>query len=268
MKRVLITGTNGRIGGMLMRELRNTGRYDVIATARHADPERGILAMNLLDKERILELTKGVDAVIHMAAYLGPGEFEEKVIPNNILGVYYIYEAMRINKVKRMVYGSTNHVIGFYKTTDVIEENTPYRPDTFYGLSKATSELMGRMYSDKYGISCINIRIGHYPADDEPKSPRRTTVWISHRDMAHLVECCLEAPDDIRFLNLYGISKNTGRVWPIDHLKELIGYDPQDDGAVFLERANDPEWSKSFRDAKGNFVDDTGHMGGEFINRE
>ena len=263
MKRVLITGTNGRIGGMLMRQLRKTGEYEIIATARNADPSRDILDMNLLDKDRIMELTKGVDAIVHMAAYLGLGQFEEKVIPNNILGVYYLYEAMRLNNVKRMVYGSTNHVVGFYKVEDRITEDSPYRPDTFYGLSKITSEMMGRMYSDKYGISCINIRIGHYSANDEPQTPRRAKVWISQRDMAQLVRRCLEAPEDIKFLNVFGISKNTGRFWPIDHLKELIGYDPQDNGEVFL---NDPDriWGGA-RDENGAFTDDNGYMGGDFV---
>ena len=48
MKRVLITGCAGRIGGMLMTGLRRTGRYDVVATARRAD-RTGILAMDLRD---------------------------------------------------------------------------------------------------------------------------------------------------------------------------------------------------------------------------
>lgn len=250
-----------------MRELRKSGKYEVIATARHADPERNILDMNLLDKDRILELTRGVDAIIHMAAFLAPGEFEEKVVPNNILGVYYIYEAMRINKVPRMVYGSTNHVVGFYKAGDAVDDSSLYRPDSFYGLSKCTAELMGRLYSDKHGISSINIRIGHYPGDDRPMTPRRATIWISSRDMLQLVECCLNAPEDIRYLNVFGTSRNTNRPWPIDHLKELIGYDPQDDGAVFLDMLQDKSFVSNMRDADGHYIDDNGYMGGDFVYR-
>ena len=262
--KVLITGTNGRIGGMLMNELRKLDRYEVVATARNADPARGILDMNLLDSERIMELTQGVDAIVHMAAYLGPGQFEEKVIPNNILGVYYIYEAMRINGVKRMVYGSSNHAVGFYKVGEEVTGESPCRPDSFYGLSKVTAEMMGRLYSDKYGLSCINIRIGHYSPTNEPKTPRKCRVWISHRDMAQLTCCALDAPEDIKFLNVYGISKNTGRYWSIDHLKELIGYDPQDNGEVFL---NDPnKVLGGERKENGDFADDTGYMGGEYVN--
>jgi len=261
-KRVLITGANGRIGGMLMRELRKIDRYEIIATARNADPTRDILDMNLLDKDRIMELTKGVDVIVHMAAYLGPGQFEEKVIPNNIVGVYYIYEAMRINCVKRMVYGSSNHATGYYKVGDEVTGDSPYRPDSYYGLSKVVAETMGSLYSDKCGISCINIRIGHYAPNDAPGTPRRCKVWISHRDMAQLVCCSIDAPEDIKFLNVYGISKNTGRYWPIDHLKDLIGYDPQDNGEVFL---NDPNhvWTGA-RNENGEFMDNTEYMGGEF----
>lgn len=264
MKRVLITGTNGRIGGMLMRELRTSGRYEVIATARNADSEKGIISMNLLDKGRIFELVRDVDAVVHMAAYIDPGEFEERVIPNNILGIYYIYEAMRKNKVPFMVNGSTNHVAGFYRNDEEITGDSPYRPDSFYGFSKCAAEIMGRLYHDKYGIRCINIRIGHY--NREPLSPRKAKIWISPGDMLQLTECCIEAPRDVTFLNLFGTSANTSRYWPIEHLKGLIGYEPRDNGDKFL---NDPSriWPYK-KDKQGNFADDSGYMGGDFVYRE
>ena len=264
VKKVLITGTNGNIGGMLMNKFRESGKYEVIATARNADPERNILAMNLLDRERILELTKGVDVIVHMAAYMVPGRlFEEQVIPNNIVGTYYIYDAMRANNVGRMVYGSSNHTIGYYRSDDQITGDSPTKPDTYYGVSKVACEALGSVYSSKYDISCINIRIGHFPRHGKPISPYRTKTWISPRDMAHLVGCCIDAPPEIKFLNVFGISKNTDRPWPIDHLKDLIGYDPQDDGADYMEEAKNFEW---YQDGKGGYKDETGYMGGDFVN--
>jgi uronate dehydrogenase len=81
--------------------------------------------------------------------------------------------------------------------------------------------------------------------------------------MLHLVECCIEAPDDIRFLNVFGVSNNTGRFWSNDGVKELIGYDPQDDGSRYLEDARKIErWKVPGED---RFRDDTGYMGADFI---
>lgn len=257
MKTVLITGCAGRIGGFLLESLRETGRYRVIGTARNADPARGIEAMNLLDAERILQLTRGVDVIVHMAAYLGPGAFAEKALPNNVLGTYHLYEAMRQNGVGRMVNGSSNHVMGFYKETDHINDDSPVRPDSVYGLTKAMAETIGRLYSDKYGISCINIRIGSFSPTDEVVSYRRTRSWVSRRDLLQLVECCINAPESVRFLNCFGISNNLERFWDIEETKRILGYQPQDDGHDQLEEA-------LARNRYGD-SDKTGYMGADFV---
>ena len=41
-------------------------------------------------------------------------------------------------------------------------------------------EVMGRYYSDKHGISCINIRIA-LSVPDHPLSPLKTRTWVSQR---------------------------------------------------------------------------------------
>lgn len=263
MKRVLITGCAGRIGGMLMTGLRRSGRYDVIATARRADPERGILAMDLREADTIKALMTGVDTVVHMAAFLGAFDFEERILPNNVAGTYHLFEAMRENGCRRMVNGSTNHVVGFYKTTDKIDGDSPHRPDTLYGLGKAMVEVMGRYYSDKHGISCINIRIGHYSVPDYPLSPLKTRTWVSQRDMLQLVECCIEAPEEVRFLNVFGVSNNTGRFWSNEGVREAIGYEPQDDGILYLEEAKKIDWWKV--PGEDRYRDETGYMGMDFV---
>ena len=244
MKTILLTGAAGRIGAMLHEALSAAGKYRVIATARNAEPEKNILAMNILDYDRVNELMRGVDVVVHMAAYLQEGMFHERALPNNVAGVYNLYEAMRQNGAKRMVYGSTNHVVGFYRDTDKVTGDSPQRPDSVYGLTKAMAETIGRMYSDKYGISCINVRIGSYDPDDHVSNYRRTRTWISRRDLAHLIECAVEAPEDVMFLNVFGVSGNAERFWDIGEAQRLLGYKPQDDGHEHLEEAlrSNPDW--------------------------
>jgi uronate dehydrogenase len=263
MKRVLITGCAGRIGGMLMTGLRQSGRYDVVATARRADPDRGILAMDLRDTDNVKHLMNGVDTVVHMAAFLGAFDFEERILPNNVVGTYHLFEAMRENGCHRMVNGSTNHVVGFYKITDKIDGDSPPRPDTLYGLGKAMVEVMGRYYCDKHGISCINIRIGHYSVPDHPLSPLKTRTWVSQRDMLQLVERCIDAPEDVRFLNVFGVSNNTDRFWTNEGVREAIGYEPQDDGVLYLDEARKIDWWKV--PGEDRYRDETGYMGMDFV---
>ena len=55
--------------------------------------------------------------------------------------------------------------------------------------------------------------------------------------MLQLIVCCIEADDELKFLNLYGTSANSDNYYNIDYLEELIGYKPQDDATKALELA-------------------------------
>ena len=90
---------------------------------------------------------------------------------------------------------------------------------------------MGSMYADKHGMTVACLRIGTFRNPDRPDNARHLLTWISHRDMAHLVERCIEAPD-YHFAILYGISNNTRARW--DNSKAAhIGYRPQDDSEMY-----------------------------------
>jgi uronate dehydrogenase len=234
-KRILITGASGTIGSCLLEGLRETGRYDVIGADVHPDERIGVVELDVTDASRLLELTKGVDTVLHIAWADDGEDFLGKVLPINVTGAYHLYEAARKNGVKRIIFASSNHATGYYKVGEEVEPTDPYRPDSFYGLSKCYIELLGRLYADKHGISSINMRIGNFPGDDRPHSERAKHIWISERDMLQLSERCIEADEGIKFLCLYGTSANTDNYYNIDDLQELIGYKPQDDASRVLE---------------------------------
>ncbi|SDC44279.1 uronate dehydrogenase [Paenibacillus sp. UNCCL117] len=234
-KRILITGASGRIGSCLLKGLQETGRYDIVAGDIEADAERGGVKLDVTDASRLLELTKGIDTVLHIAWAKDEEDFLGKVLPINVTGAYHLYEAARKNGVKRIVFASSNHATGYYKVGEEVEPTDPYRPDSFYGLSKCYIELLGRLYADKHGISSINMRIGNFPGDDRPHSERAKHIWISERDMVQLSKCCIEADERIKFLCLYGTSANSDNYYNIDELEDLIGYKPQDDASRVLE---------------------------------
>ncbi|APB75036.1 MULTISPECIES: NAD-dependent epimerase/dehydratase family protein [Paenibacillus] len=236
-RKLLITGAAGTIGKVLYEGLKAEGKYEIIAADVKRDEEAGIVEMDIHDAARLAELTRGVDTVLHFAWIKDEGDFLGKVLSGNVSGAYKLYEAAVKNGVKRIVFASSNHATGFYKVGESIDVEDPYRPDSFYGLSKCYIELLGRLYADQGKISSMNIRIGNFPGDDRPHSERAAHIWISDRDMIRLTVCCIEARPEMSYLNLYGTSANTDNYYDIGYLEEQIGYKPQDNAAELLEQA-------------------------------
>ena len=235
MKRILITGAAGRIGRVICAGLRQTSDYDVVAADIRADEDADIVVMDVRDRDSVEAQMSGVDTVIHLAWYMQSDKFYDQIVPVNVVGTYNVYEAARLNGVKRVIFGSSNHVTGFYRIGETVTPDMPMRPDSLYGLAKTWGEMVGRMYADKYDISSINIRIGNFSEQNQPQSLRATRIWISHRDMVQLVIRCIEADPSIQHLALYGTSDNSRKYWAIDYLADLIGYRPLDDGEVYIK---------------------------------
>src|SRR3712207_9306172 len=73
----------------------------------------------------------------------------------------------------------------FPYTTLFRSADCAFRPDGYYGLSKAYGELMGRLYWDKHGVENVNLRIGScFP---EPTDARMLSTWLSYADLVRLV---------------------------------------------------------------------------------
>lgn len=243
MRKILLTGANGRIGRVVVEGLRQTGDYEVVATDVQPDDERNIQALDVQDTAALNAIMQGVDTVIHLAWYMKSDAFYEQIVPVNVVGTYNVYEAARLNGVKRVIFGSSNHVTGYYRIGEPVMPDMPMRPDSLYGLSKCWGELVGRLYTDKYGLSSINIRIGNFSVENEPQSLRASHIWISHRDVVQLLTACIEARPEIDFLTLYGTSANSKNWYQIDYLSDVIGYQPMDDGGQYEDklRAKNPD---------------------------
>ena len=236
MKRIVVTGGGGHIGSVIVDGLKKTGNYEVISAAHHPNAERGEIPLDVCDLQSCIDALKGADMVVHMAFWLQNDDFVGKSVPTNIIGTYNLFEAARINGVQRIVFGSSNHVYGFYPVDAFVCDYAEYRPDSIYGLSKCCAETIGRYYSDRFGISCFNIRIGHCRGTRSGYAPgaRECKQWLSNRDAVQLVMCCLEADPSILYKCMAGTSNNTGNYWDIGMLKDEIGYDPQDDGSEMI----------------------------------
>jgi nucleoside-diphosphate-sugar epimerase len=257
MKTILITGAEGNIGTGLRRNLAD--RYALRSLTRTPVDGLESTVADIADLDAILPALDGVDAVIHLAASATVDAEWADVLHNNIEGLYNVFEASRRAGVRQVVFASSNHAVGGYEADGVpalyrrasgvmVGIDAPLRPDSLYGVSKAFGEAMGRYFVEKFGLKVYCLRIGSVLADDDPRSDsitkgagpfwlppmspedrlrRYAATWLSHADLARLVDACLRA-EHIDFGIYYGVSDNPYRFWTLDNARADLGFWPED----------------------------------------
>jgi uronate dehydrogenase len=247
---VLITGAAGNLGAKLHRHL--DGRYPLRLLDR--DP-RGDAAVLRADLSRWdshwIEPFRGADVVVHLAADPVAQQTWPNLIGPNVDALIHVFQAAVLAGVRRVVFASSNHVMGGYKddpepallTTDLPPRpGTHYvadgqaRDSTHYGSAKLFGERLGRCVADAHGLSVLAVRIGWVKPganlpEDIPldRGDWFRLMWLSNRDYCHLMECCIRADPSLGFAVLNGMSANTGMRWDLESTRRLVGYDPQDD---------------------------------------
>jgi uronate dehydrogenase len=201
-----------------------------------------IMLADLADAAAVDAMVQGVDAIVHMGGKSLDGPFEP-IMMANILGTYNLYEAARKHGVKRVVFASSNHVVGFYRQDVTITADAPARPDGNYGLSKAFGEDLARYYFDRYGIETACVRIGSsFP---EPRDRRMLATFLSFDDLHRLITACLTTPV-LGYSIIFGMSNNAVTWWDNSRARH-VGYVPQDSSDVFREavyaRTPEPDFS-------------------------
>ncbi|MFI2261834.1 NAD-dependent epimerase/dehydratase family protein [Streptomyces tubercidicus] len=229
---VLLTGAAGGVG-TLMRELLPPYGYRLrLFDQRPVDGEPDAITAELADTEALRAAADGVDAIVHLAGISLEAPFEE-ILRANIEGTYRLYEAARAAGVRRVVFASSNHAVGFTPRpadgSAAIPVGTPRRPDTYYGLSKGFGEDLASLYWDRHGIETVSVRIGS--CCPEPTSVRMLSIWLSPADCARLLDAALTAPG-VGHTVVYGSSANTRLWWDLSTTRAL-GYTPRDDSEPY-----------------------------------
>jgi uronate dehydrogenase len=229
MSTVLLTGAAGLIGTALRERLPALG-WTVRPFDREpvdGEPARDVTSATDLDAA-----VPGVDAIVHLAGV--PTEVPWPVIRDtNVEGTFRVFEAARRHGIRRVVFASSNHAAGFTPLPDggTLPADTPPRPDTRYGVSKAFGEALGRYYVDRYQLQVACLRIGTFAPT--PPDRRSLATWLSPDDSARLVDSCLRTPD-LDYALLWGLSANTRRTWSLAEA-ERLGYRPQDDAEAYAD---------------------------------
>ena len=243
LNRILITGAAGSLGSVLREALPGSCNHLRVSDLKDlgpvADHEEAVRC-DLADRDAVASLTKDVDMIVHMGGVPVEDKFD-KILHSNLLGFYNLYEQARKNGVKRIIWGSSNHAIGFYPRTQTIDASVRPKPDTLYGVSKVYGEGLAEFYFDKFGMETVSIRIGScFP---EPIDRRMMATWLSFRDLVQIVEKSLQAPQT-RHMIIYGVSNNDQNLWD-NKMSSSIGYKPVDNAETFREKVeaatNEPD---------------------------
>jgi uronate dehydrogenase len=232
--RILITGAAGRLGGHLRQTLKPIARsirLTDVAPIEPAATDEEVRQADLGDEAAIFALMEGVGAVVHLGGIVREAPFAD-ILRSNIVGGYNVWEGARRAGVKRIVFASSCHAVGMYRRDQRLDADVTQRPDGLYGLSKAFTEDLARLYFDRYGIEAACLRIGScFP---EPTGERMLATWLSRADLTRLVSAGLTAPY-LGYAIVYGMSANAQTWW--DNSKvDYLGYRPQDSADVFRDK--------------------------------
>ncbi len=229
--KVLITGAAGAIGSTLRTGL--AGRYALLRLSDRgelgaAGTGEELAPADLGDYEAVLAAMRGIDCVVHLGGIPHEAPWPE-ILESNIIGAYHMFEAARASGVRRVIFASSNHAVGFHRVERMLDACSVPRPDSRYAVSKVYGEALGRLYADKHGMSVACLRIGSFRP--LPGDRRQLATWISPRDMTELVRCCIDAPE-FRYLVLYGVSANRRSRW-LNRDAARVGYQPRDDAELW-----------------------------------
>jgi nucleoside-diphosphate-sugar epimerase len=246
---VLITGAAGLVGTVLWNGLAE--QHSLSGFDRRRVRVSGIRRADVTRPRTIAPAFEGVDAVVDLATGASV-DLPWNDVWTDCAGRINVLEAARAHGVRRYIFASSSHVTGMYEAdhpyaeivagsydgldpaaTPLIGPSSPLRPDGPYGVGKVLGEQVGRYYSERYGMSCICLRIGTVKGANRPTQPRHFATLLSHPDLVRLVDCAVRAPLELGYGVYYGVSANTWRFWDIANAREEIGFDPQDNAERF-----------------------------------
>ncbi len=232
-KPLLLTGAAGWLGRHLRPHLakRPGGlRSTDILEFGPALPGEEIVLADLADAAAVDDVVAGASGIVHFGGIRIEDRFDA-ILRANIVGTFNVIDAARRLNVKRVVYASSVHAIGYYPSSQTIDSTVAHRPDGYYGVSKAFAEDLARLYVDKAGMEIACLRIG--TVLQEPRVPRHLSTYLSFADLFRLVDACLDQPD-LGFAVVYGSSNNTRGFW--DNSKSGVDYRPQDNAETFARQ--------------------------------
>jgi nucleoside-diphosphate-sugar epimerase len=212
--RIAVTGSNGKLGRIVVRELRANG-HSVVAMDIVGDRAPGFVRVSLTDYGQVADafasindVHDGLDAVVHLGAIPAPGLApDSEIFHNNMTATFNVFQAARRAGIRTIVTASSETVLGL--PFDVpppylpIDEEYATRPESMYSLTKHLEEQLAEKltrWDPQLSITALRFSNVMEPADydefasfDSDPLARKWNAWgyIDARDGAQAIERAL-----------------------------------------------------------------------------
>jgi UDP-glucose 4-epimerase len=227
--KVLITGGDGYLGRNIVESLKNHKDIsDIVIASRKQGND-------ITSPQSMLDATKGVDIVFHMAAdplVTSCEKNPEKAFRTNVYGTRNVLEACKENGVKWLLFPSSVHVYGELRNLPVDEEH-PLNPTNVYGITKLLGEELCQIYRRYFPITVMRFFNIYGPGQEKRVIPDfiekarsgkidvlgdgRQTVDFIHIDDAVLA--CMAAMDKMDS-GIYNVA--SGREVSLNDIAEIV----------------------------------------------
>ena len=190
--------------------------HEVLNLDRDGARSHDLVVVDLKDYGQVVDAVLGVDdrhrgfdAIVHLGAIPAPGLVPDvATFHNNILSTYNVFQAARRAGIKKLVYASSETVLGLPFDIDPpyipVDEEYPARPESTYSLVKHLEEQMAiqlTRWDPELSITALrfsNVKdpedYAAFPAFDDDAMLRKWNLWgyIDGRDGAQAVLRALE----------------------------------------------------------------------------
>lgn len=231
MKRILVCGAGGFIGGHLVNRLKSDGHWvrgvDLKENEYGNNNSDEFILGDLRDPIIAQKVVKGIDEVYQLAAdmggagYIFTGDHDADVMNNSALCNLNVLGASQKAGVKKIFYSSSACMYPEYNQMDPDNPNCtedsayPAAPDSEYGWEKLFSERLYLSYYRNYGIE---VRIARFHNIFGPQG-----TWKGGKEKAPAA-MCRKAKDgeDGSFIEVWGTGKQTRSFLYIDECIEAV----------------------------------------------
>ncbi len=213
--RIAVTGGSGKLGRHVVRRLTEDG-HQVTNLDRTGERDRGFTRVDLRNYGQVVDVILGLDdrhagfdAIVHLAAIPAPGLAPDAAtFENNMLSTYNVFQAARRAGIKKIVYASSETVLGLPFDADPpyipVDEDYPARPESTYSLVKHLEEQMAiQLTRWDPELSITGLRFSNvmdpedyeeFPSFHVDATLRKWNLWgyIDGRDGAQAVARALE----------------------------------------------------------------------------
>lgn len=243
IKRVVVTGGSGRVGGYVVRQLLQD--YEVvIADLVPGNADAEYAEVNVMNLEQVRAAVKGADAVVHLAALdYDWGCEPEKYIDVNVRGTWHVLQAAQEAGIKKVVLCSSVSACGLSEMRPdwkpqalPIDEQHENRPVQAYSVSKIVMEQMAKSFVDGYGMDVICLRplavvlqetIDEYIEFVDAADRNWLFYYVTAEDVATAFDCALKA-EGLRFGSFFLSADDTSHPKPtLEWYQEIIGDLPE-----------------------------------------